>query len=189
MRAIPFEVVCLLGMNDGDYPRRGTRSDFDLMGLMGNSRPGDRSRRDDDRQLMLEALLSARQVFYVSWCGHSVRDNSEQPPSVLVSQLRDYLSAGWGKNVVTDRTTQHPLQPFSRRYFEEGSSLVTFAREWRAVHTPQERRTVKATCYAPIEPMAPFVPSPNVPPDTQPTHPVPAQPGQGLFQAPSAGGL
>ncbi|HYR25904.1 MAG TPA: exodeoxyribonuclease V subunit gamma, partial [Aquabacterium sp.] len=28
MRAIPFEVVCLLGMNDGDYPRRATRTDF-----------------------------------------------------------------------------------------------------------------------------------------------------------------
>lgn len=134
MRAIPFEVVCLLGMNDGDYPRRSTRSDFDLMGLPGTARPGDRSRRDDDRQLMLEALLSARRQLYISWCGRSVRDNSEQPPSVLVSQLRDYLSAGWGKAVVSARTTHHPLQPFSRRYFELGSPLVTHAREWRAAH-------------------------------------------------------
>ena len=120
MRAIPFEVVCLLGMNDGEYPRRSMRSDFDLMGLPGTARPGDRSRRDDDRQLMLEALLSARRLFYVSWCGRSVRDNSEQPPSVLVSQLRDYLNVGWGQKVVSDRTTHHPLQPFSRRYFETG---------------------------------------------------------------------
>jgi exodeoxyribonuclease V gamma subunit len=138
MRAIPFEVVCLLGMNDGDYPRRSMRSDFDLMGLPGTPRPGDRSRRDDDRQLMLEALLSARRLFYISWCGRSVRDNSEQPPSVLVSQLRDYLSAGWGKDVVSARTTHHPLQPFSRRYFEAGSPLVTYAREWRAAHGSQE---------------------------------------------------
>ena len=138
MRAIPFEVVCLLGMNDGDYPRRSMRSDFDLMGLPGTPRPGDRSRRDDDRQLMLEALLSARRLFYISWCGRSVRDNSEQPPSVLVSQLRDYLSAGWGKDVVSERTTHHPLQPFSRRYFEAGSPLVTYAREWRAAHGSQE---------------------------------------------------
>jgi exodeoxyribonuclease V gamma subunit len=166
MRAIPFEVVCLLGMNDGDYPRRGTRSDFDLMGLAGNSRPGDRSRREDDRQLMLEALLSARQVLYVSWCGHSVRDNSEQPPSVLVSQLRDYLSAGWGKAVVLDRTTQHPLQPFSRQYFEEGSSLLTYAREWRSAHTTLEPTDAVGESLLPIAPMAPmaaFVPAPNVP--------------------------
>ena len=95
MRAIPFEVVCLLGMNDGDYPRSSPRPDFDLMGLPGQTRPGDRSRRDDDRQLMLEALLSARRVLSVSWTGRSARDNSQQPPSVLVSQLRDYLVAGW----------------------------------------------------------------------------------------------
>jgi len=134
MRAIPFEVVCLLGMNDGDYPRRGNRSDFDLMGLPGHSRPGDRARRDDDRQLMLEALLSARRAFYVSWCGRHVRDNSTQPPSVLVSQLRDYLSAAWGQSAVDARTTQHPLQPFSRAYFETASTLVTYAREWRTAH-------------------------------------------------------
>jgi exodeoxyribonuclease V gamma subunit len=118
MRAIPFEVVCLLGMNDGDYPRRSPRSDFDLMDLPGQQRPGDRSRRDDDRQLMLEALLSARRVLYVSWAGRSARDNSAQPPSVLVSQLRDYLAAGWRGEVLAPRTTEHPLQPFSRRYFE-----------------------------------------------------------------------
>lgn len=173
MRAIPFEVVCLLGMNDGDYPRRSMRSDFDLMGLPGTSRPGDRSRRDDDRQLMLEALLSARRVFYVSWCGHSVRDNSEQPPSVLVSQLRDYLAAGWGQEVVTSRTTQHPLQPFSRRYFEADSPLITYAREWRAAHESQELATTEEADTTDAtqslgdlitsEPLAAFVPDPGVP--------------------------
>ena len=132
MRAIPFQMVCLLGMNDGDYPRRSPRADFDLLGLPGMARPGDRSRRDDDRQLMLEALLSARRVLYVSWSGHSVRDNSEQPPSVLVSQLRDEIDALWGTGSAKRLTTVHPLQPFSRTYFEEGSALHTYAREWRA---------------------------------------------------------
>jgi exodeoxyribonuclease V gamma subunit len=96
------------------------------------SRPGDRSRRDDDRQLMLEALLSARQVLYVSWSGRSVRDNSEQPPSVLVSQLRDEIDLLWGKGTAERQTTVHPLQAFSRTYFEEGSGLQTYAKEWRA---------------------------------------------------------
>ncbi len=136
MRSIPFEVVCLLGMNDGDYPRASPRSDFDLMGLPGQARPGDRSRRDDDRQLMLEAVLSARRVLYISWTGRHVRDNSELPPSVLVSQLRDYLAAGWTGDVLGPRTTEHPLQPFSRRYFE-GGGLFTHAREWRAAHEAQ----------------------------------------------------
>jgi exodeoxyribonuclease V gamma subunit len=137
MRAIPFQAVCLLGMNDGDYPRRSPRADFDLMGLPGMTRPGDRSRRDDDRQLMLEALLSARQVLYVSWSGRSVRDNSEQPPSVLVSQLRDEIDLLWGKDTAKGLTTVHPLQPFSRAYFEAGNGLQTYAKEWRAAQDDQ----------------------------------------------------
>jgi exodeoxyribonuclease V gamma subunit len=149
MRAIPFEVVCLIGMNDGDYPRRAPRSDFDLMGTPGQARPGDRSRRDDDRQLMLEALLSARHALYLSWTGRNARDNSEQPPSVLVSQLRDYLAAAWGDEAVAQRTTEHPLQPFSRRYFEPGSTLHTWAREWRQAHAIEEVEQAAADIPAP----------------------------------------
>ena len=158
MRAIPFDVVCLLGMNDGDYPRRGMRNDFDLMGLPGQHRPGDRSRQLDDRQLMLEALLSARSLLYISWTGFSALDNSEQPPSVLVSQLRDYMAAVWGEGAVRQRTTEHPLQPFSRRYFEQGSRLQTFVHEWHALH--QDGRA-EATVAAP--PLPGFAPDPSAP--------------------------
>jgi exodeoxyribonuclease V gamma subunit len=133
MRAVPFKVVCLLGMNDGDFPRRANHSDFDLLALPGMARPGDRSRRDDDRYLMLEALLSAREKLYVSWVGRNVRDNSEQPPSVLVAQLRDYLRAGWHLPDLDAWTTVHALQPFSRVYFEEGG-LRSYAAEWRGAH-------------------------------------------------------
>ena len=132
MRAVPFRVVCLLGMNDGDFPRRARQADFDLLALPGMARPGDRSRRDDDRYLMLEAVLAARDKLYISWVGRNVRDNSEQPASVLVSQLRDYLKAGWELDLGA-MTTEHALQPFSRRYFEQGG-LPTYAGEWRAAH-------------------------------------------------------
>ena len=136
MRAIPFRRVCLLGMNDGDYPRVQPPMDFDLM--VGRYRPGDRSRREDDRYLFLEALLSARDALYISWVGRSVRDNAEQPPSVLVAQLRDHLEQGWraaeGLSLLAELTTEHPLQPFSPRYFEQTPGLFTYAREWREVH-------------------------------------------------------
>ena len=148
MRAIPFQAVCLLGMNDGDYPRRSPRADFDLMGLPGMARPGDRSRREDDRQLMLEALLSARQRLYVSWSGRSVRDNSEQPPSVLVSQLRDEIDLLWGQGTALGLTTVHPLQPFGRAYFEAGSPLQTYAQEWRAAQDPQREPAPEAAQHA-----------------------------------------
>ena len=135
MRAIPFKAVCLLGMNDDDYPRRSHRADFDLMAWPGLARPGDRSRRDDDRQLMLEALLSARQVLYISWSGRSVRDNSEQPPSVLVSQLRDEIDLLWGSGTAAGLTVVHPLQPFGRAYFAADGHVQTYAREWRAAQS------------------------------------------------------
>jgi len=138
MRAIPFRRVCLLGMNDGDYPRVQPPLDFDLM--VGRYRPGDRSRREDDRYLFLEALLSARDALYISWVGRSVRDNAEQPPSVLVAQLRDHIRQGWrtatgdGEAVLQAVTTEHPLQPFSPRYFAHDPRLFTYASEWREVH-------------------------------------------------------
>ena len=170
MRAIPFEVVCLMGMNDGDYPRRHLPFSFDLMSS-GGHRPGDRSRREDDRYLFLEALLSARRKFYLSWVGRSVQDNSERPPSVLIEQLRDAIVSGWrtkevfeiaseyetenrmvgepineainrdaGRILLDRLTLEHPLQPFSIRYFlptgarGHDDRLFSYAHEWRSAH-------------------------------------------------------
>lgn len=152
LRAIPFEVVCLLGMNDGDYPRPARRDDLDLMARPGLHRPGDRARRDDDRYLMLEALLAARRRLSISWSGRSPRDDSAQPPSVLVAQLRDYLAACWrgagGGELLAQLTTVHPLQAFSRRYFGDGA-LHTHAREWRRAHLGAERGAIALTPFEP----------------------------------------
>jgi exodeoxyribonuclease V gamma subunit len=78
MRSIPFKVVCLLGMNDGVYPRTLPPLGFDLMSQ--KPQRGDRSRRDDDRYLFLEALMSAEQTLYISYIGRSIQDNSERFP-------------------------------------------------------------------------------------------------------------
>ncbi|TVP87520.1 MAG: exodeoxyribonuclease V subunit gamma [Pseudomonadaceae bacterium] len=138
MRAIPFRQVCLLGMNDGDYPRAQPPLDFDLMA--NDYRPGDRSRREDDRYLLLEALLSARDSLYISWVGRSIRDNGERPPSVLIGQLRDHLASGWQcadveHDLLQALTTEHPLQPFSREYFDGSNArLFSYASDWRVLH-------------------------------------------------------
>lgn len=138
MRAIPFRRVCLLGMNDGDYPRSRPPLDFDLMAR--DSRAGDRSRRDDDRYLFLEALLAAREHLHVSWVGRSANDNQERPASVLVGQLRDHLAAVWtlaGDEHTAPRhrlldalTVEHRLQAFSPAYFGADAGLFSYAREW-----------------------------------------------------------
>jgi exodeoxyribonuclease V gamma subunit len=73
-------------------PRSPAPRDFDLMGHTGLGRAGDRARREDDRYLFLEAVLSARQRLYVSWQGRRASDHAELPPSVLVGQLMDYLN-------------------------------------------------------------------------------------------------
>ncbi|MHB1580315.1 MAG: exodeoxyribonuclease V subunit gamma [Acidithiobacillus sp.] len=129
MRAVPYPLVCLLGMNEGDYPRRSPRLDFDLMALPGMARPGDRSRRDDDRYLMLEALLAARQGLYISWAGKDQRNNHERAPSLLVTQLQDAIRSGWPLSL-EKRTFAHPLQPFSLEYLLGKPGLRTWAREW-----------------------------------------------------------
>ncbi|CDQ11572.1 Exodeoxyribonuclease V, gamma subunit [Acidithiobacillus ferrivorans] len=129
MRAVPYPLVCLLGMNEGDYPRRSPRLDFDLMALPGMARPGDRSRRDDDRYLMLEALLAARQGLYISWAGKDQRNNRERAPSLLVTQLQDAMRSGWPLSL-EKRTFAHPLQPFSLEYLLGKPGLRTWAREW-----------------------------------------------------------
>ncbi|MFV0284079.1 MAG: exodeoxyribonuclease V subunit gamma [Castellaniella sp.] len=144
MRAIPFRRVCLLGMQDGAFPRQRVPADFDLMAL--HPRPGDRSRREDDRYLFLEALLSARDQLYLSWVGHSIHDNTPQPPSVLVSQLMDHLDRGWrssdgAESLSRALSLDHPLQPFSRRYFPGRAqtgpgALFTYAAEWRRARQP-----------------------------------------------------
>ena len=91
MRNVPCRIVCVLGLDDGSFPRRPAPLSFDLMAAQ--PKTGDASRRDDDRYLFLEMLLAARDKFYLSYAGQSVSDNSPRPPSVVVSELLDYLGA------------------------------------------------------------------------------------------------
>ena len=125
MRAIPFKGLCLLGMNDGAYPRQSTPRDFDLMTT--HWLAGDRSRREDDRYLFLEAFLSAREKLYISWQGRRSTDNQKMPASVLVAQLRDTLKARFSPEL--DAVLQ-PLQAFSAKYFEPHSKFFTYAADW-----------------------------------------------------------
>jgi exodeoxyribonuclease V gamma subunit len=130
MRSIPSKIICLLGMNDRAFPRASARLSFDLMEQA--PRLGDRSSREDDRYLFLETLLSARERLYVSYVGQSIRDNSESPPSVLVSELMDYIEQGFewtGHDVIADHIlTRHRLQAFSSAYFS-GGRLFSYSQE------------------------------------------------------------
>ena len=60
MRSIPHKVVCLLGLDDGSFPRHIERDGDDLTAQ--DPRVGDRDARSEDRQLLLDALLAARRA-------------------------------------------------------------------------------------------------------------------------------
>ncbi|TCP89768.1 DNA helicase/exodeoxyribonuclease V gamma subunit [Cricetibacter osteomyelitidis] len=128
MRAIPFKVICLLGMNDGSYPRQQTPNSFDLMHY--HRQKGDRFRRDDDRYLFLEALLSAREQLYISYVGKSIINNQKLEPSVLVSQLLTYLTDN--SNATTDDLIHnYSMTIFSAKNFDKNHR--SFAKQWLPV--------------------------------------------------------
>jgi exodeoxyribonuclease V gamma subunit len=128
MRSIPFKIICLVGMNGDAYPRQSRPLGFDLMAK--HPKPGDRSRRNDDRYLFLEAILSARKKLYISYVGQSIQDNSLIPPSVLVSELTDYIEQGFEaeKEEILDRiVSKHRLQAFSPEYFKKNEKLFSYS--------------------------------------------------------------
>jgi exodeoxyribonuclease V gamma subunit len=141
MRSIPFKVVAVLGLNDQDYPRSVTPSSLDLMHT--RRRLGDRSRRDEDRYLFLEAILSARESLWLSYRSKSQQNDEPLTPSVVLAELLDYIKAnftnlndGSDKNGGQNLLTQHPLQAFNPLYFQAESSLFSYNKDWLAVHTP-----------------------------------------------------
>ena len=143
MRSIPCKVICLLGMNGADYPRRSWAAAFDLMAR--HPQPADRSKRKDDRYLFLEALLSARKRMIISYVGQNSEDNSLLPPSVLVTELLDYLEEGFvlpgGDDIKEHLVVRHRLQAFSPAYFHGEDGLFSYSGEnWRAAHCIIERK-------------------------------------------------
>ncbi|MBT3311670.1 MAG: exodeoxyribonuclease V subunit gamma [Desulfobacterales bacterium] len=118
MRSLPFKVICIIGMDINSYPRQNKVLGFDLIAK--KPKQGDRSRRNDDRYLFLESILSARNSLYISYTGQSIHDNSMIPPSVLVSELIDYIKENYktGKGENFDNIiTKHKLQAFNTDYF------------------------------------------------------------------------
>ena len=162
MRTIPFRIVCLLGMNDDAFPRAQRPCGFDLIAQ--HPQPGDRSPREDDRYLFLEALLSARQRLIITYVGQSIRDNTEIPPSVVVRELLDALDDAFriAPEAAQRSTTRlreqivvrHPLQPFSPRYFRGDACLFSYAASYcdgaRTLVLP--RRTAPPFLAAPLPP-------------------------------------
>lgn len=125
MRSIPFKVVCILGLNDGEFPRQSAPLSIDLMAKTPR-KTGDRSRRLEDRYLFLEALISAREYLYLSYQGRRGKDNTERQPSLVLSELLAVLNSGY--EFTPSCVRQLPLHPFSPANFT--GDMPSFESGW-----------------------------------------------------------
>ncbi|ROR32557.1 exodeoxyribonuclease V subunit gamma [Inmirania thermothiophila] len=160
LRGLPFRVVCLLGLNDGDFPR--VRADDGLDRTRAHPRRGDPDPRAEDRGLFLDALLSARDALHLSYVGRDERDDSPRPPSVVLAELMDLVRSLHGEEGLRRITVVHRLQPFHPDYFRPDGPLYSHdatlcegARRLVAREpdpTPPERRLFPAPLPAPEEP-------------------------------------
>ena len=140
----PAEVVCVVGLNGGEFPRSPHPPTFDLVAAA-PSRRGDRDPRHEDRLAFLQALLAARRAFLVSYTGRGLRDDAELPPSVVVDELRDYLALRFPG---VEFETRHPLQPFTPRYFFTTEEEGTASRSGLFSYFDGMRRAAEALCAA-----------------------------------------
>lgn len=141
-RHIPAKMICILGLDEGSYPRQDPVFEFDLIDAQRRESKalkgtpveyceihyiGDSQMRDADRQLFLECLLNARDYLYLSYVGQSVLSNEALPPSLLVSELRQFLEQGPDSDPeslqaraerVEQVIVRHPLQDWSLANFK-----------------------------------------------------------------------
>ena len=122
MRSVPHRVVCILGLDDGEFPRRAPRDGDDLM--LHDPHVGDRDPRTEDRQMLLDALLAATERLIITYTANDERTNLSRPPAVPVGELLDIVE----RTVSCERhpareqvLVRHPLQPFDPRNFTEGA--------------------------------------------------------------------
>ena len=137
MRSVPHRIVCLLGLDDGAFPRKAPRDGDDLM--LGDPHIGERDPRSEDRQLLLDALLAASERLIVTYTGNDERTNTARPPAVPLGELLDVIDAtvrvpdGAARDHVIIR---HPLQPFDPRNFTAGA--IAGDGPWSFDHTTLE---------------------------------------------------
>ncbi|MEV0673637.1 exodeoxyribonuclease V subunit gamma [Mycobacterium sp. NPDC050441] len=119
MRSVPHRVVCLVGLDDGVFPRLGAVDGDDV--LARDPRTGERDIRSEDRQLLLDAIGAATQTLVVTYTGANEYSGQARPPAVPLAELLDTLRITAEQPV--DVLTTHPLQPFDIRNVTPGALL------------------------------------------------------------------
>lgn len=121
VRSIPAKVIALIGLNESEFPRKENNIDFDLMAR--EPEVTDRNRKNEDRNLFLESILAAGRFHYCSYIGRSRKDDEPIPPSPIVSEWLNQLSAATGikpDNLII----QEPIHGFSTGNFRQKLSFA-----------------------------------------------------------------
>jgi len=89
MRSVPHRVVCLVGLDDGLFPRLGAVDGDDV--LARNPMTGERDVRSEDRQLLLDAIGAATEHLVITYTGANEYSGQRRPPAVPLAELLDAL--------------------------------------------------------------------------------------------------
>lgn len=115
MRSVPHRVVCLVGLDDGVFPRAGALDGDDVLAR----RPltGERDVRSEDRQLLLDAVLAATEHLVITYSGADEQSGAHRPPAVPLGEILDAADRTTASPVREQILTRHPLQPYDARNF------------------------------------------------------------------------
>jgi exodeoxyribonuclease V gamma subunit len=118
MRSVPHRVVCLVGLDDGVFPRLGVVDGDNVLAR----RPltGERDIRSEDRQLLLDAIGAATGHLVITYTGANEYSGQRRPPAVPLAELLDALDMTTTEKVRSRIVVEHPLQPFDVRNVERG---------------------------------------------------------------------
>ncbi|MCK6549086.1 exodeoxyribonuclease V subunit gamma [Myxococcota bacterium] len=123
---IPFRVVFVTGLGEGNFPASEARSQLDLR--VEERRRGDVSVRDEDEWLFLERLLATRERVYLSWVSRDARTGDALEPSTIVQELEHVLTRGY---VEAPHLVRHPLRRWDDGYFSAESVVSPAVRAER----------------------------------------------------------
>lgn len=123
MRSVPHRVVCLVGLDDGVFPRLGVVDGDDV--LARDPMTGERDIRSEDRQLLLDAIGAATDKLVITYTGANEYSGQARPPAVPLVELLDALDLTTTEKVRDRIVVHHPLQPFDVRNVTPGELGVS----------------------------------------------------------------
>ena len=91
MRSVPHRVVCLVGLDDGAFPRLGLVDGDDV--LARRPMTGERDIRSEDRQLLLDAICAAAEKLVITYTGANEHTGAPRPPAVPLMEVLDALDS------------------------------------------------------------------------------------------------